>query len=98
MKLVLSQNFEQRLIEICDFIALDNRSRAINFGDMLLSEIESIVDMPLAYRIDPNANRQDVRNLIYKGYVVVFRIDKIAGEIRVLDIFKENLPKGNYDD
>ncbi len=46
--------------------------------------------MPFRCRKNAILDDKNVRDLIFKGYVIVFRIKQ--DEIEILEIFKENLP------
>lgn len=47
--------------------------------------------MPYSYRKNSIANDENIRDLIFKGYVVIFEIS--TKNIEILDIYKHNLPK-----
>ena len=47
--------------------------------------------MPYAYVKNTQANNENIRNLIFKGYTIIFRIGK--SEIKILAIFKNNKHK-----
>lgn len=48
--------------------------------------------MPYRFRKNLDINDDDVRDLIFHGYVVPFYIDKEKETITILLIYKENLP------
>ena len=48
--------------------------------------------MPYRFRKNLDINDDDVRDLIFHGYVVPFYIDKEKDTITILLIYKENLP------
>lgn len=91
-KLIYRPSFDRGISEIYDFIAKDSEDRARSFISELLTKIELACDMPLSCRKNPQLAREDVRDVIYKGYVVPFLI---KGEnIFILDIYKNNEWKG----
>lgn len=90
MVIIYSKRFNERLEKILDFISLDSKERANTFAKKLKSKIKSLTFMPFKCRKNAVLNDQNVRDLIYKGYVIVFRINQ--DEIEILEIFKENLP------
>ena len=47
--------------------------------------------MPFKYRKNLQLNKDNVRDLIFKGYVIPFLVDK--DEIIILDIYKYNIWK-----
>jgi len=91
MQIVKSRRFDDELEAILDFIAQDNLSQALTFYHELILKIESIVDFPKKYRRSKMSNDDDVREMVFKGYVVVYKIynDKII----VIGIFSQNLWK-----
>ena len=91
MKIVHSENFKIELGKIIVFIANDSVNRALEFRNELLEKINKIPDMPYAYVKNSQTNNENVRNLIFKGYTVVFRIAK--EQIKILGIFKNNKHK-----
>ena len=91
MIIVSTNDFENELNAILDFIAQDSLERAIKFHSDIYAKIKKIPDMPRAYPQNPQANDENVRNLIFKGYTIVFRIAE--KQIKILGIFKNNKHK-----
>lgn len=89
MNIVFTENFEIRLKAILDFIALHSINAAILFHDELYAKIAKIPQMPYSFRKNQLLNNENVRDLIYKGYVVVFKIT--LESIIILSIYKHNL-------
>lgn len=81
MKIVFKDSFLNRLENQIDFIARDSPARARKFKNDLLSRIKEISDNPLRYRKSIYFNSDDIRDLIFKGYTVVFRITEKSIEI-----------------
>lgn len=88
MKVVFSDRFENELVAIADFIALDSQKRADLFVDEVESRCQNLVDMPYKCRKSLKFDNENVRDLVYKGYVIPYLIDKDC--INVLGIYKEN--------
>lgn len=91
MNIVFSINFEIELRVILKFIAKDSYENAVKFEKNLYTEIEKIPFMPYRFRKNFDLNREDVRDLIFKGYIIPFKIT--TKNIEILTIFKQNLPK-----
>lgn len=91
MNILFSQDFWVSFDEILDFIALDSIDRALKFKTEILGEIKKIPFMPLSYRKNPRLNNQNVRDLIYKGYIITFSIE--IDVIKIVEIYKSNIPK-----
>ena len=92
MKIVFSDKFGNGLDGILNFIAQDSLNRATEFNDALYEKILEIPSRSYSFRKNKPLKREDTRDLIFKGYVIVFRIK--PGQIKILSIYKHNLP--NY--
>ncbi|QKF60351.1 type II toxin-antitoxin system RelE/ParE family toxin [Campylobacter curvus] len=84
-----ADEFWQNLNEILDFISANSESNAQNFLNELKSKIMAITDMPYRFRKNLIANDDNIRDLIFKGYVIPFEVDKET--IKILTIYKFNL-------
>ncbi|MDA3047578.1 type II toxin-antitoxin system RelE/ParE family toxin [Campylobacter sp. JMF_08 NE1] len=91
MTIIYNDSFENSLNEIIDFIAQDSIERAVKFHNDIYQKISNITFMPYRYRRNKILNDKNVRDLIFKGYIIPFEIKK--DKIEILTIFKENLPK-----
>ena len=94
MKIIFKSDFESRLNEILDFIANHSISVATKFHAELYEQIAKIPQMPFRFRKNELVDDKNVRDLIFKGYVVVFKVE--SKKIIVLTIYKHNL--WHYDD
>jgi len=90
MKIVFSDKFGNGLDGILNFIAQDSLNRATEFNDALYDKILEIPSRPYSFRKNKLLKREDTRDLILKGYVIVFRIK--PDYIKILSIYKHNLP------
>ena len=95
MKIVFSAEFGDELEKILNFITQDSSSRAISFDDTLYEKILEIPNRPYSFRKNKLLDRDDTRDLIFKGYVIVFRIKQDC--IKILSIYKHNL-LGSFND
>lgn len=91
MNIIASYKFEENLNQIFNYIAKDSLDRAVNFYKGLYQQIDNIPFMPYRHRKNQTSNDKNIRDLIFKGYIVVFRIDDEI--IEILNIYKQNLPK-----
>ena len=89
--ILYSENFVSELENIASFIALHSEARADDFMRELKSEIEKIPFMPYRFRKNLKQNKNDIREMIFKSYVVPFQIKKDS--IIILSIFKCNLTR-----
>ena len=90
MKIIYSKKFQNSLANIVDFIAQDSPKRAREFAINLKSQLETIAFMLYKHRKNFIANYENIRDFIFKGYVIIFEINE---NIEILNIYKHNLPK-----
>lgn len=87
MRVTWSREAGENLVEIEEFIARDCVERAVRFVDNLIDHAEAILaDNPRSGRIVPEIGNPDVRELIYRGYRIVYRL---SGDlITILSVFE----------
>ena len=91
MNFEFDDRFIKALNDIESFIALDSLERAEKFKNDIIDKISSLDFMPKRCRKSTLANDESIRDLIFKGYIIVFKIQNDT--IKVLYVYKENEPK-----
>ncbi|MDY5304141.1 MAG: type II toxin-antitoxin system RelE/ParE family toxin [Campylobacter sp.] len=91
MNFEFDDRFIKALNDIESFIALDSLERAEKFKNDIIDKISSLDFMPKRCRKSTLANDESIRDLIFKGYIIVFKIQNDT--MKVLYIYKENEPK-----
>ena len=91
--IIIAKRFTDELGEILGFIALSNPNQAVKFNNEIYAKIASLATNPYRCRANTIANDTNVRDMIFKGYVVVFAIDEFAKCVEILGIYKNNLWK-----
>jgi addiction module RelE/StbE family toxin len=87
MNIVWSEEANNNLVDIEDFIARDSLERAIHFIEALISHTEEMLsDNPRVGRVVPEIGNPDIRELIHRGYRIVYRINE--GTLEVLTVFE----------
>ena len=81
MKIVLKDTFVNRLGDQLEYIAQSNPANARKFKNDLFLQIKSIPSNPYKYRKSIWFDDQNIRDLIFKGYTVVFRIEESIIEV-----------------
>ena len=81
MKIVFKDTFINRLENQLDYISLDSPKRARKFQSDLFRRIKEIPDNPYRYRKSIYFTDELIRDLVFKGYTVVFRINENTIEI-----------------
>lgn len=81
MKIIFKDSFIKRLENQIDFISKDSPTRARKFKNELLGRIRDISSNPLKHRKSIYFNDKQIRDLVYKGYTIVFRITTDSIEV-----------------
>ena len=82
MSVTWSREAGENLVDIEEFIARDSVECAIRFVDALIDHAEAILaDNPRSGRVVPEIGNPDMRELIYRGYRIVYRLKEDAPEI-----------------
>ncbi|MCG3678804.1 type II toxin-antitoxin system RelE/ParE family toxin [Aliarcobacter butzleri] len=88
MQIIRDINYLQKLQSIMEFIAQDSLNQAIKFQIDLDEIIDDIQNMPFKYRKSIYFNDNNIRDLIFKGYVVPYKIDTSKNQIIIIGINK----------
>jgi len=88
MQIVKDKLFITSLQNTLTNIAEDSISQAISFDDELEDKITNLVHMPLKCRQSYFHKDENIRDLIYKGYVIPYLVDIDKELIVILNIFK----------
>jgi plasmid stabilization system protein ParE len=86
MKLYWTKEALVRIREIEAFISNDNPDAAIEFTDKLITLSESITDYPEKGRVVPELSIESIREILYKGYRIVY-LHK-GKSIEILTVFE----------
>ena len=88
MKIIYEPRFINSFNDIWDFIAIDSKNRANKFKRELKKEIENLPFMPFKFRKSIYFDDENIRDLIFKGYTIVYKIDEENDTIAILGIKK----------
>jgi plasmid stabilization system protein ParE len=81
MKILFKESFVEKLGKQLEYISLDSPKSAQYFKNELLRLIREIPLNPYKYRKSIYFDDQYIRDLIYKGYTIVYRINKDTIEV-----------------
>lgn len=81
LKIRWSPRAASNLEEICDYIAKDSEYYAILFAKKITSIVKAIPNFPKSGRIVPEYNDENLREKIYEGYRIVYRLKSDLVEI-----------------
>ena len=90
MKVVYKESFIIRLENQLDYIAQDSTARAKKFKNELLKRIYKARRNPRQFRKSVYFDDPNIRDLIFKGYTVVFRVNKNTIEVFGFLKFQKN--------
>ena len=89
MSLIWSREAGENLVEIEEFIARDSVERAVCFVDALIEHVEvMLVDNPHSGRVVPEIGHPGIRELIYRGYRIVYRVS--GKRMEILTVFESH--------
>lgn len=89
--IIRTKRYIKELKNILTFIAKDSLNSSRKFKNELDDKINKIPNYPQIYRKSLATDDENVKDLIFKGFVVVFRIKN--DDIYILGIYKHNLWK-----
>jgi len=92
MTILYNPIFEEELINIIDYIALDKPSASINFALELEKLILDIPYFPFKYKPSFYFNDKNLRDMTYKGYTIIYEVNLDKNTIEILKIFNQNKP------
>ncbi len=76
-----------QLTEIEDYISKDSSERAARFVNQLIERAEAVLsDKPQAGRIVPEIANPNIRELIFKNYRIVYRLNE--NNVEILTVFE----------
>jgi len=92
MIIIFKPTFSKQLKQILEYIAQDKPSASMKFKNELKKNINLIPNNPYKYRKSIYFNDGNIRDMIFKGYTIIYRIKPIKKEIEILRIFNKNKP------
>ena len=81
MRIVIKESFVHKLEIQVEYIALDSPQRARKFKNDLIRNLQTIVQNPYQFRKSVYFDDDHIRDLTYKGYTIVFRINNDVIEV-----------------
>lgn len=76
MKIIWTDPAIQDLEAIRDFIARDSEYYAVDFIEKILESVDTLYDLPNIGRIAPEADRKDIRELLFYHYRIIYHIKR----------------------
>ena len=88
MKIIYQAKFINSFNQIWDYISLDSKTRANQFKKEVKKKIEELENMPFKFRQSIYFEDESIRDLIFKGYTIVYKVDKERDAIIIIGIKK----------
>lgn len=87
MELLWSHEALDQLVEIEDFISKDSPERAADFVDGIVRHVEdTLPPHPQIGRVVPEILNPEIRELVYRGYRIIYRLTSTG--IYILTVFE----------
>ena len=90
MHIKKSEQYKNELKVILENIAKDKILAMKKFRKDLNYKIKNIVNMPKKYRKSYYYDDENIRDMIFKGYTIIYEISK--DHIEIMTIFNQNEP------
>ena len=92
MKTIWSPLAIDRATEIAEYIAQDNPSAARIWVETLFDKVQILKSSPKSGRVVPESHREDIRELIYGNYRIIYRVEKNKISVLTVRHGKQILP------
>ena len=93
MNIKWSEQAENRVYDIASYIALDSISEAEKWIENIFDYVKRLENFPDSGRYVPELPiRKDVRELVFKNYRIIYRIEKETVYILTVRSYKQILP------
>ena len=95
MKIRYAPNFIQTLDRQVEYISKDKPSASRRFKNELLRECKSLTDNPYRSRKSIYYDDDSIRDLVFKGYTIIYEISDETISIFAITKYKEYEPKND---
>ena len=92
MKIKYTTLAKQNLLDIKNYIKQDNLTIANKFLQKMKKSIENITIFPYKYRKSYYYDNENIRDMVFKSYTIIYRVNEEKDMIEILEIFNQNLP------
>ena len=93
MNIKWTEQAESRVYDIASYIALDSVAEAKKWVDNIFAYVKRLENFPESGKSVPEvAIRKDLRELVFKNYRIIYRIEKTTVYILTVRNYKQILP------
>ena len=90
MRINKSIKFQNKFKIIFEYIAKDKYSAALSFRKELNELLKNLNNFPFKYRKSIYFNNENIRDMIFRGYTVIYELKHEESLIEILTIFNQN--------
>jgi len=91
LKILETEQFKQQRDFSVRYIANNKKSAALKFAKELKKSVNNLSSFPYKYRKSYYYKDESIRDMTFKGYTIIYRIDETKELIEILEIFHKNL-------
>lgn len=88
MRVEISDSFLQKLHRQVAYIATDKTTAARKFKKDILHRCKKLVDHPFKFKKSIYFERDDIRDMTFKGYTIVYKVDSENDLISIFALVK----------
>jgi addiction module RelE/StbE family toxin len=92
MKIIWSPLSIDKATEIARYIAQDNPSAAKKWVETLFGKVQQLKSSPQSGRVVPETHSEDIRELLYGNYRIIYRLEEKRISILTVRHGKQILP------
>jgi plasmid stabilization system protein ParE len=92
LKIIESHKFKLKLRIITNYIKKDKQGASVDFAKDLKKNIKNLNNSPFKYRPSIYFDNENIRDMTYKGYTIIYKVNMQEEAIVVADIFNQNKP------
>ena len=92
MQIKRHRKYISNLFSILEYIAKDKVLASQKFKDDIDEKIENLINFPYKNRPSRYFENENIRDMIFKGYTIVYEVKPQEDTIEILDIFNRNKP------
>lgn len=97
MKLDWSERALSDVAHLRDYIGQDSPHYALRFTERLVKFTEALPNFPRMGRAVPEAEREDIRELIFESYRIIYRLDAANQCIQLVTVIHGGRDLSNKD-
>ena len=90
MQIVKTDKYISQLQTILAYIAQDKFRASVYFKTSLDESVDNLCYFPYKYRQSDYHHSKQMRDMTFKGYTIVYRVDELKEVIEILEIFNQN--------